>query len=109
MLDRKGDHLVGYMSNISINGAQLVSAKPFDRLTDYRLFIELPWQLSHNIDFQVSANIVWISPDKPTHLYDAGFQFGGLNVHEKRVIYDLIAQYGMDDYRGLDRAGTVLH
>lgn len=109
VLDRETKHLVGYMSNISIDGVQVVSTAPFDPVVDYQLAIELPWQLAQNSDFKVNANIVWVSPDRVTHFYDAGFQFGSLKAQEKRIIYDLIAQYGMDDYRGADRAGALLH
>lgn len=109
VLDRDSDKVLGYLSNITIDGAQVVNTEPFSPGQEYRLSIELPPQLARCVDLEVEANIVWISPDRVPNFYDAGLRFGSLDAEEKRVIYELIAHYGMDDCFGFERAGAVLH
>jgi hypothetical protein len=95
VLDCSTQNLVGYMSNISVDGAQIVCAAPVEPNPTFNLSIELPWRMAEHDDFKVHANLVWLSADRLTHCYDVGFQFGALKAQDKRIIYDLIAQYGI--------------
>lgn len=96
VMDDDQDKMVGYVSNISISGAQLLGTKPFDSLVGSRLSIQLPPDLTMGGGVRLSGSLVWFAENMIPAFFDAGVHFGVINSQARKLIYELIARYGVD-------------
>jgi hypothetical protein len=92
--DGKGGRLLGYLLNITPEGAMILSEKPLELDWEVVLHIELPDDLSDLREMVIPARSRWCQPDINPEFYDTGFSF--LNTPDKYtgLILRLVEEYG---------------
>jgi len=105
--ESSSEEALGYLSNITVNGAQVVTQSLWDTHKPYSLKIALPRELDFDDFLTVKASVVWAQPDVTPQFYDIGIRFSSLSGKHKKVIFKLIAFFGLDDGWGVGQCGGL--
>ena len=92
--DGRSGRVLGYLLNITPEGAMILSEKPLEVDWEVELHIELPDDLSDLREMVIPARSRWCQPDINPEFYDIGFVF--LQVTEEYIglIQRLVEEYG---------------
>lgn len=88
---------LGYLSNINVNGLQVHSTKNLKPQSSLQLVLELPCKIYKSGFMKLNADLVWAYSDNVPGFYDLGFKLGTLSARDKKIIYELIAHYGVGE------------
>jgi len=89
-----GGHLLGYLGDLNLHGAMVISEKSVDDNTEITLAIELP-ELPNISASRITmpARAVWCQQDISPEYYNVGFEFKEVTDKQKTVIEAIIANY----------------
>jgi Tfp pilus assembly protein PilZ len=87
--------LLGYISNITLEGMMVVTEHPVEAGQEITLDIELPSDLPIETDpqFLIQARIAWCKPDDDLKSYTIGFQFINTTPKQIEVIEAILERY----------------
>ena len=94
IIDNNSGLLIGYLSDLTLDGLMVISkiAKDTEDSTD--LYIELPDEPRFpKKNLLLNARIVWCEADIDPRLYNIGFQFEKLSKEDKDIIEKMIDAY----------------
>ena len=95
VMDQTSSEILGYLIDISEEGVMLMGDSKVVVGEEYQLRMRLPALMKKDRDEVVlSATSKWCKPDKDTKTYLAGFQLGELHPAVRRLIKNLINDFG---------------
>ncbi len=94
VFDLYGGFLIGYLGDLTLKGAMVISEKAVEENSEITLAIELPDLPDKNITrMTVSARVVWCQQDLSPEYFDVGFEFNNATAEQKSVIRAIIDNY----------------
>jgi c-di-GMP-binding flagellar brake protein YcgR len=85
---------IGYIVDISLEGAMLISESPVSVGTQIKLHIVLPPSFPKETYLDIEAESVRVCQDVNTDYYDTGFRFFRINSQQQEIISCLVDEYG---------------
>jgi hypothetical protein len=85
---------LGYLLNITPEGAMILSEKPLEANLEVELHIELPDEMSDLREMVIPARSRWCQPDINPEFYDVGFVFLKMTEEYTGLILRLVEEYG---------------
>jgi len=92
--DGKSGRALGYLLNITPEGAMILSEKPLEVDLEVELHIELPEGLSDLGEMVIPGRSRWCQPDINPEFYDVGFMFLESSKEYTELIHRMVEEYG---------------
>jgi hypothetical protein len=94
VFDRETGKILGYLSDLNLVGAMIISDDPMVEGTTVALRLDLPdpplFSANH---LNLNARVAWCQPDIDPAFYNVGFQFGTVTLEQHKIIEDMIEAY----------------
>lgn len=97
VFDRKDGKLLGYLADLTSEGALLVCQEPVQPDGQYRLSIDLPENGFNKGHLIFQAKCIWCKPDVDPEFYMGGFQLLSLPPEDLAIIERIIESYAIRD------------
>ncbi len=94
IFNRKTGGFLGYLGNITPEGAMIISENPLSTDTVYSLSMGIPEDLYEKAVLSFEARSIWCKPDIDPNFYDTGFQLFDLTEEDIAIINQIIEDYG---------------
>jgi hypothetical protein len=94
VFDRKTDHLVGHVVDITTEGMKLMSKEPVKPDTVYHFRMALPDEIGSSKEISFDAKSVWSKDNLFSDFYGTGFTFVKIDDKDIAIIRDLIDKFG---------------
>lgn len=85
---------IGYIVDISLEGAMLISEAPVPVGTQIKIHILLPPNFPKETYLDIEVESVRVCQDVNTDYYDTGFRFFSINSQQQEIISCFIDEYG---------------
>ncbi|GAB1470433.1 PilZ domain-containing protein [Chloroflexota bacterium] len=94
VFDLYGGNLLGYLGDLTISGAMIISEKPMKPDIHITLAIELP-ELTESkaVRMSLSARVAWCHQDLSPQYFNIGFEFNDVADEQKKLIESIIKNY----------------
>lgn len=94
VFDMYGGNLLGYLGDLTVSGAMIISEKPMKPDTEITLAIELP-ELPDIQTMRMSllARVAWCEQDLSPQYFNIGFEFKIVKDNQKNLITSIIENY----------------
>ena len=94
VFDLYGGNLLGYLGDLTVSGAMIISEKPMQTETEITLAIELP-ELPDIKAMRMSllARVAWCQQDLSPQYHNIGFEFKEIIPEQKKLIESIIENY----------------
>lgn len=109
VIDKTNKLFLGYISNVSVEGLRVISTTPLALEKCVLLGFKMPNKIDQNGLFQAEANLVWSSSGVIPGFCDSGFSFHAVSSINRKLIYELIALYGLDESWSFNSAKPQLN
>jgi hypothetical protein len=94
VFDLYGGFLLGYLSDLTLQGAMVIGDKPINENTEVTLAIELPELPDTKATrMTLTARVVWCHQDISPQFYNMGFEFKEVTPQQKGMIESIIQNY----------------
>lgn len=97
VFDRRTGRVIGYIVDLTPEGAMIISEEPIEPDTVFRLRMDLPEELSDKGYIFFEARSVWCQPDVDPNFFDIGVQLIEIEDEDVALIERMIAEYGFRD------------
>lgn len=97
VFDNISNELLGYLVDITPEGAMLISEQPLETDKEYELRMDLPTEIGRKSHLVFKARSLWNKPDINPSFYDTGFQIIDLADEDVGLINSLISFFGFQD------------
>ena len=97
VFDRNTDELIGYLADISVEGAMLLCEKPLEIDNVYQFKIEIFSSSSTNKQIEFDAKCLWKKTNEYIDFYNFGFKFEKIDSKNIDEIQSLIDTYRLED------------
>jgi hypothetical protein len=97
VFDRSSDDLLGYISDITTEGALIASESQIPLESMFSMKIELPSTIKKQKDIEFDARCVRSFHDSDSNLYNSGFQFITISSTDIARIEELISKFGFEN------------
>lgn len=94
IFDRRSGALIGYLSDITIEGMMVISEVPLETGLVSRLRMDLPEDIFDKNHMDFEALCIWNRQDVNPNFYISGFKLIGLSDSDKQTIERIIDAYG---------------
>ena len=92
--DLYGGLLLGYLGDLTVQGAMIISEKPMAKDVEMTLAIELPELPNIKTSrMTLPARIAWCEQDISPEFYTVGFEFKEVKEEQKSIIESIIKNY----------------
>jgi hypothetical protein len=95
--NRQTGEVLGYMVDLTPEGAMVISEEPIEVDKVFRLRMDLPEEISDKACLDFEAQSVWCKPDIDPHFYGTGFRILNLPEEDINLIERMIQEYGFRD------------
>ena len=92
--DRRTGRLLGYLVDMSTNGAQLVGNVPLKINEVIEIRIDLPDDFAPYSALEMLARSVWTRPDEDPELFKTGLQLSEIKLADIPILERLLNAYG---------------
>lgn len=94
VFDLYGGVLIGYLGDLSLHGAMVITEKPLNPELEITIGIELP-ELPNIRATRMSllTRVAWCEQDLSPQFYNVGFEFKDVTPQQKKLIESIIANY----------------
>lgn len=96
--DEQSNRFIGYLVDITPQGAMLQSNEPIEPDTSYDLRVELPEQIEGSRHISVSARSVWDKKETNALFYHTGFHFERAEAEDQERIKRLMETYSLGQH-----------
>ena len=87
VFDLYGGALLGYLGDLTVKGAMIISEKPIEKDTELTLAIELPELPNIKASrMTLPARVVWCEQDISPEFHNIGFEFKEVRPEQKSII-----------------------
>ncbi|MBL8090728.1 MAG: PilZ domain-containing protein [Anaerolineales bacterium] len=92
--DLYGGELLGYLGDLTVQGAMVISEKPMQKDIELTLAVELP-ELPNikSTRMTLPARIVWCEQDISPEFHNVGFEFKEVKPEQQAIIESIIQNY----------------
>ncbi len=97
VFDRSIGKMVGYLSDMTVEGLMVISEDPSEPGKIYRLRIDLPEDDFDQSFIHFEAKCVWSERDVNPNFYMNGFQLNKIDPKDIQIIEKIIEDYGFRD------------
>ena len=102
VFDRKTGAFMGYLGNLTENGAMIISEEELKTEKDFNLRIDLPEDIYGKPILNLSARSVWCKRDIDPNFFNIGFSLNEISEEDKELILQIVADYGLQGLEGGD-------
>ena len=94
VFDLYGGNLLGYLGDLTVSGAMIISERPMKPDTEISLAIELP-ELPEikAVRMSLAARVAWCQQDLSPQYFNIGFEFKQVSPEHKKLIETIIENY----------------
>jgi len=93
VFNRQTGELIGYLGDLTTEGAMVISEEPLEINVTYRLRLDLPEDLYNKTILGFNAHSVWCKPDVDPNFFNTGFKFIDIATQDQEIIQRIIADY----------------
>jgi len=94
VFDLYGGNLIGYLGDLTVSGAMIISEKPMKPDTEISLAIELPELPGiKTVRMNLAARVAWCQQDLSPQYFNIGFEFKQVPPEQKALIETIIENY----------------
>ena len=94
VFDRTSGRVLGYLSDLTNEGAMIISDSSMADHQDINLRFDLPDPTLFSTDhLSMEAHIVWCRPDIDPAFYNIGFEFKEITPDQAKIIEEMITAY----------------
>ena len=94
VFDLYGGNLLGYLGDLTVSGAMIISEKPMQTETEITLAIELPELPDIKaVRMSLLARVAWCQQDLSPQYHNIGFEFKEIIPEQKKLIESIIENY----------------
>jgi hypothetical protein len=94
VFDRVSGKILGYLSDLNLMGAMIISDDPLPEGNSISLRLDLPDPPLFSTDhINMDARIAWCRPDIDPAFYNIGFEFDAVSDEQSKIIEDMIDAY----------------
>ncbi len=93
VFNRQTGELIGYLGDLTQEGAMVISEEPLEINEIYKLRLDLPADLYQKAILGLEARSVWCKPDVDPNFFNTGFKFLGIATQDLTIIQRIIADY----------------
>lgn len=93
--DKQTGELLGYLADLTEDGAMLISEKPIETARSFQLRMDLPTGAFSKEWLSFGACSVWCQADLDPHLYNTGFQLEQISPEDLGIIQSIVEGYGL--------------
>jgi hypothetical protein len=97
IFDRQTGIVIGYLVDLTPDGAMIISEQPIAPGKIHRLRMDLPEDIASKPSLDFEAKCVWCKTDIDPHFYGSGFQILSLSEEDALFIQRMIEEYGFRD------------
>ena len=97
VFDRKTGVVLGYLVDLTPEGAMIISEEPIATNEVFRLRMDLPEGLTQKVCLDFEARSVWSKSDIDPHFYGTGFRILDLPPEDINLIERMVQEYGFRD------------
>ncbi len=97
VFDANTDQVIGHLVDITTGGFMLMSEKPIEKDTVYKLKIDLPEEIFGNKQITFEAKSARCEKDINPDFYNIGFLFININPNYFLTISQLVDQFGFEE------------
>lgn len=97
VFDRSIGKMIGYLSDITVEGAMIISEEQSEPGKVYRLRMDLPEDAFDQSYFHFEAQCMWSSRDVNPNFYMNGFKLLNTSPQDEKIIEKIIKEYGFRD------------
>ncbi len=98
VFDRKTGAFLGYLGNLTLDGAMIISEKPLPIGKVFQLRIDLPEDIYSRPVLNLEAKSVWCEQDIDPNFYNVGFSMPNVSDQEYKIIIQINEDYGLHNY-----------
>jgi hypothetical protein len=94
VFDRSSGRVIGYLSDLTDQGAMVISDSAVAENQDMSLRFDLPDPALFSTDhLNIDTRIKWCRPDVDPAFYNIGFEFKSLTPEQAKIIEEMIVAY----------------
>ncbi|MBI3169084.1 MAG: PilZ domain-containing protein [Chloroflexi bacterium] len=94
VFDLYGGNLLGYLGDLTVSGAMIISEKPMKPDIEITLAIELPELPGIRATrMSLMARVAWCHQDLSPQYFNVGFEFKEVSPDQKKLIETIIENY----------------
>lgn len=94
VFDLYGGNLLGYLGDLTVSGAMIISEKPMKPDTEITLALELPEMPGIKaVRMSVSARVAWCQQDLSPQFFNIGFEFNDISEEQKQLVASIVQNY----------------
>jgi hypothetical protein len=94
VFDRNDGSIIGYLSDLSQEGAMIISDDPLPPNKLMQLRFDLPDPSAFDTDhLNVDVRVAWCSPDIDPSFWNIGFQFTNVDEKRAKIVEQMIEVY----------------
>ncbi len=97
VFDRSTGILIGYLSDITPEGAMVISEDQVKAGVQYKLVMDLPEDVFGKQHLMFEAKCIWCKPDVNPNFYMSGFHLEVIAEEDLKIIQRIIEDYGFRD------------
>ena len=97
VLNRETGELVGYLTDVNVDGGMLQTEEPIEEGQVFPLRMELDRQIKGSRHIDVDAKSVWSRKDRNAVFHRIGFQFQSVSPDVREQIAELAERYRLID------------
>jgi hypothetical protein len=94
VFDRKTGSVLGYIVDLTTEGAMIISEEPVDSGLLFQFRMDLPEDISEKSFLDFEAVSVWCKKDIDPNFYDTGLQMMDIAKEDQEIIERMIQEYG---------------
>lgn len=94
IFDRKTGSVIGYIVDLTSEGAMIISEDPIDSKQVFQFRMDLPEDLSDKSFLDFEAESVWCKRDIDPNFYDTGIRLLNITPEDRALLDHMIQEYG---------------
>lgn len=93
VVDRDTDELVGYLTDVTVDGGMLQSEEPIEENRPFNLRMQLDEQIQGSNHIDVQAQSKWCRKERNAVFHNTGFEFREVSDENRSRIAELAERY----------------
>lgn len=93
VVDRDTDELVGYLTDVTVDGGMLQSEEPIEENRTFNLRMQLDEQIQGSNHIDVEAESKWCRKERNAVFHNSGFEFREVSDDNQARIAELAERY----------------
>ena len=99
VFDRKTGKFIGYLGDITVEGALIISDEPVEMKIRFSFRMDLPEDLFPKPLLNLNATSVWGQNDVDPKFFNTGFKLLDVSPEDQEIITRIIKEYGFKGER----------